>query len=171
MDIEDLINEGNIGLITAAKKFDPSQNVRFTSYAVWWIRQSLRKLVFDTARDVRIPLSRKDEFFSGKWSMASLDVAYRADDGFLEPLVCSVHDIRYDDPDDAFIKEEAKSAVRLAVSRLPEKEKDVINLRYGFDTGVGRSLKEIGEILNYSKEGVRQIEQRALSRLRMELAA
>jgi RNA polymerase primary sigma factor len=167
IEFEDLIAEGNAGLIIASKKFDPSKNTRFITYAVWWIRQSIQKALYETGRDVKIPLSRKDEFVSNKWKMASLNAVYNSgEDG--DALETSIKDERSINPEENIILQEEKEILRKGMSALTEKEQVVITMRYGLNCE-GMSLSKIGKELNYSKERIRQIEKTALIKLRKEL--
>lgn len=169
LDFEDLISEGTDGLIIAASKFNPEKNNRFITYAVWWIRQSIQKALYETGRDVKIPQNRKEEFKSSRWNMASLDAVY-GDDENGDTLGNTITDSRSRTPEEAFLRKEEVLAVTKGIDSLKPKEKLVIKMRYGLDCEE-KSLADIGKVLDFSKEGVRQIEKKALIKLQNELCS
>lgn len=167
IDLEDLICEGNFGLVTASRKFDPSKNTRFITYAVWWIRQYITKAIYFQGRDVKIPVGKKDQLNSGAWNMVRLDKTLDECEGtsvgdFLE-------DTRNLSPEEELIKDQLQSDVFSAMNNLSELEELVISMRYGMYSGESKSLKEVGNLLGYSKERIRQIELKAVSKMRFEM--
>lgn len=169
LDVEDLIMEGNEGLIIAASKFDPSKNNRFITYAVFWIKQYMQKALFESGRKVKIPLNRKDEFNSSKWNMASLDAVY-TDDEDGDSLGDSIFDERILSPEEEVIRLRQIETVKKEFCKLNKKEQDVLRMRFGLDGNEEMSLQKISEVLDYTKEGIRKIEQRGLQNLKNYLS-
>ena len=208
----DLINEGNIGLISAAEKFDVDRGYHFISYAVWWIRQSILKAINEKSRFIRLPVNQTSDLIhitkarkmlSGNTSaeneiqeiaqmlnikehyiedimaisqeVVSLEKLVASDTGTL-PLGNSVIDNRYDAPEQAVMKKSLADDIEELLGTLSYKEAEIIRLHFGLGKQAPMSLQEIGERFNLTKERVRQIEQKALSRLkhisrRIKLAA
>ena len=201
--LEDLINEGNIGLMTAVDKFEPEKGYHFISYAVWWVRQAILKALAEQSRPVRLPLNRSNELIqivraknellkSGENSDPSAeDIAEKT--GLERNLVKSLMDITremisFDSPikgdeegdssyfdfveDKSQIPEEdvvnhmMEKDVRSLLGVLGDKERDIIEKRYGFNGREPMSLKAIGDEYNLTKERIRQIEKSALEKLR-----
>lgn len=204
LPLEDLIDEGNIGLLIAMDKFEPEKGYHFISYAVWWIRQSIMKAICEKSRAVRLPLNRANELFQIQKAQKNLmhasaggDVSIEeiAKEAGLEPalvgelLSISRETVSFDTPvgngsdssssrlgdfieDDGFGPEELamqkclREDIDKVLSTLSEKERDIITLRFGLNDTAPMSLKEIGEMYNLTKERIRQIEKRALERLK-----
>lgn len=156
LKIEDLIMEGNIALMTAAQKFDPSKNVRFCTYAVWWIKNAICKA-----------LSKKIK--TSSWTAARLDVDYKAsEDDDNQPLVNYFPDEKYLGPEQLAVNNNMVKFIDAALAVLKPKEREVIKCRFGFDNGECMTLEEIGKLLGHTKEGIRQIEKSGLNKLRKE---
>ncbi len=204
LPLEDLIDEGNIGLLIALDKFEPDKGYHFISYAVWWIRQSIMKAICEKSRAVRLPLNRANELFQIQkaqknlmHSSGSADVSIEeiAQEAGLEPelvnelLSISRDTVSFDSPvtaggeattsklgdfieDEGFGPEELamqkclKEDINTVLSTLSDKEREIITLRFGLNNNAPMSLKEIGEIFNLTKERIRQIEKRAIERLK-----
>ncbi|HPZ16600.1 MAG TPA: sigma-70 family RNA polymerase sigma factor [Sphaerochaeta sp.] len=198
----DLINEGNIGLMTALDKFDPDRGYRFISYAVWWIRQSIMKAINEKGRAVRLPLNRTNELLQMQKAQRSLMKDLETEEPTAEQIgelagfdadhvenllsisrdlvsldapifndgsASSVADFIEDDaqsPEEALLDSALKDDVRRLLSSLSDREREIIELRFGLEGQVPMSLKEIGELYNLTKERIRQIEKRALDRLK-----
>lgn len=198
----DLINEGNIGLMTALDKFDPDRGYRFISYAVWWIRQSIMKAINEKGRAVRLPLNRTNELLQMQKAQRSLMKDLETEEPTAEQIgalagfdadhvegllaisrdlvsldapifndgsASSVADFIEDDaqsPEEALMDSALKDDIRRLLSSLSEREREIIELRFGLEGQVPMSLKEIGELYNLTKERIRQIEKRALDRLK-----
>jgi RNA polymerase primary sigma factor len=169
VSILDLIHEGNLGLIEAARRFDPSHNVKFISYAVWWVRQAMMHAMSDQARAFSIPakllatLGREavDVSLSDPAGPAGRDGPPLQLGDLLAVNQASVADdlIHQDDLD------ELADALR----GLDGKEREVVRLRFGLEDDEPRTLQEIGDRLHLSRERVRQIESRAKIKLRQSV--
>ena len=203
MPLEDLIDEGNIGLMTAVDKFEPEKGYHFISYAVWWVRQSILKALAEQSRPVRLPLNRSNELIqivraknelihSHETSeptaeqiaektglevslvknllevtreMISFDSPIKGDEEGDSSYFDFVED-KTQSPEDDMVKHMMEKDVRSLLSVLGEKERDIIEKRYGFGGSEPMSLKAIGDEYNLTKERIRQIEKSALQKLR-----
>jgi RNA polymerase primary sigma factor len=153
----DLIHEGNLGLIEAARRFDPAHNVKFITYAVWWVRQSMMHLLADLTRAFSFPPKLFGALHAG--GPGGEDVSLSETLGDRLPL------------DQAPVEEELIHQADLdelaaALRDLEGKEQEVVRLRYGLGDGEPQTLQEIGDRLHLSRERVRQIETRAKEKLR-----
>ena len=198
----DLINEGNIGLMKAARTFDPERGVRFVSYAVWWIRQTILASLLDKADLVRIPqsqvkkmrkaskrmkvledqkggplsdgeamgragLSREslDDLRRFKQGYLSLDTTY-VGDGEKPLLDFLKSDVDAETFEKRLMDRSLTDHLQEALRGLSERDGQVLTWRFGLDGRDSRTLDEIGRALKISKERVRQIEERAVRKLR-----
>jgi RNA polymerase primary sigma factor len=193
LPILDVIEEGNIGLMRAVERFDPSLEFRFSTYAVHWIRQAIRRALADKGRNIRIPTYmaelvsryRRHERESGSEDMADLVRALRlpsANVKLIERVVAtaqqgmtSVDDASFAEacdvlargsPDGPLLDNEDTAVVRGRLERMPEREAEVLRYRFGIDGFPIMTLEEIGEIFDLTRERIRQIESQALERLR-----
>lgn len=200
----DLIHEGNLGLIQAAKKYDPSQeghDVKFITYAVWWVRQAILHALAEHAGSFRLPqkqannlyrLERIRSLLGERFGRAPTErelseevgitvddvrVLTRASRGSLslnEPVASEgdselgdlLEQTGIPDTDELLLRKSFSRAIDDALTELPERERQVLELRFGLSDDQPKTLREIGEIMDLSRERVRQIESRALNKLR-----
>ena len=199
---EDLINEGNLGLMSAVDKFDPDKGYHFISYAVWWIRQSILKAVCEKSRSIRLPLNRANELVqiqkvqreisrvTGEsvdakevaailgmdtekvtelleisQDLVSLDAP--SSDSVESGNLGDIIESQYNTPEEEAINKSLKDSINKELSGLTEKEALIINLRFGLNNNEPLSLRAIGDILGVTKERVRQIEKKAIDKLKI----
>ena len=168
MDIEDLINEGNLGLMHAAEKFNPSTGNKFITYAVWWIRAYIQKAIRETSTGIKFPSHKFDEMKKSKWKLARLDKAVGKDEE-KATLADFIVDERIMNPEESFLIHQTELELKQFIKELKPNEKAVIIKRYGLDGKDPMTLSEIGSILGFSKERIRQLESRALNQLKKNL--
>jgi RNA polymerase primary sigma factor len=201
VSLSDLINEGNLGLIRAAHKFDETKGIKFISYAVWWIRQAILQALAEQSRIVRVPLNRAGTLHRiGKRASALLqelgreathaEIAYGTDltedevaktmaisqvhlslDAPMTPgednrLLDYLPDTTNQTPDEETFGKALTESIQLALSGLKEREAKILRLYFGLDGAEPMTLEQIGAALNITRERVRQIKEKALSRLR-----
>jgi len=201
VSLSDLINEGNLGLIRAAHKFDETKGIKFISYAVWWIRQAILQALAEQSRIVRVPLNRAGTLHRiGKRASALLqelgreathaEIANGTDlteeevaktmaisqihlslDAPMTPgednrLLDYLPDTTNQTPDEETFDKALTESIQLALSGLKEREAKILRLYFGLDGSEPMTLEQIGAVLNITRERVRQIKEKALSRLR-----
>lgn len=197
----DLINEGNIGLIQAARKFDPEKNVKFITYAVWWIRQAILHALSQHGATFRLPQKQANVLYRIERSRQALGRELErapTESELAEELDMNPEEVRLllssnqsilslnepvdedgeaelgdlleqylmPDTDERILRESFEQSLREALDKLSEKERQVVNLRFGLEDDNPLTLREIGEQLGISRERVRQIENQALTKLR-----
>jgi RNA polymerase primary sigma factor len=204
LEFEDLVAEGNLGLITAAQRFDPRHGTRFATYARHWIQQAIRSALTDRSRAIRLPshvvtlLRRWKRAESGLARQASRgpcfdEVADRlglspgrrvlvaralgartVDDGPTVPSGSRLEDLAGPaaGPGDELERAEASAVLRIRMARrLGERERRLLELRFGLDGGEPLTLRQAGERLGLTREWARKLEARAVAKLRAGHAA
>lgn len=165
LPLEDLISEGNIGLLSAIDKFEPEKGYHFISYAVWWIRQSIQKAIMDKSRMVRLPVNRIAEADKYGIDVTSLDVPVGDDQDMTVGDFIESQDAG---PDQQVLESELKNSIERILDGLSEKERQIIIYRYGLRNNKPMSLKEVGDLYGLTKERIRQIEKKVLSNLNQD---
>ena len=182
LDLSDLIAEGNLGLMKAIKNFDWEKDLRFISYGVWWIKQSIIQSLNDNSRTIRLPVNvvqdlqkakkeleqsgkKLEDKFSTLPSIIDLDM-YINEDG--DTLLDMIENKDAELPDAVFdTKDILKQKLVGLLDVLDEREKAIVADYFGI-TGTPRTLEDIGSDFGLTKERVRQIKEKALRRLRNE---
>lgn len=184
LDMSDLIAEGNLGLMKAIKNFDWTRNLRFISYAVWWIKQSILQSLNENSRTIRLPVNvvqdlhrakkdaeKENKTLDQKYAnlpyTTGLDNHINEDGDTLLDLIENENSIQ---PDESFHTEGLlKSKLLEIMDILDERERIIVEDYYGL-TGTPRTLEDIGGDFSLTKERVRQIKEKALRKLRNESA-
>jgi len=191
MDLLDIISEGNIGLIRAAERFDPSSGFKFISYAVHWVKQTIITSLNDNARTIRLPSNiiqeaqkqRKEDVLDEDQFLISGLLQQEGGDGNNLPycvglfneinedgdqLIDIIPNKNSENPEDIINSpEEIKKKVTLLLSNLDEREKIIIEKYYGLN-GIESNLEDLGEEFNCTKERIRQLRDKAIKKLRNE---
>lgn len=197
----DLINEGNMGLIKAAEKFDPDRGFHFISYAVWWIRQAIILAISQKTSLIRLPLNRTADILkiekvhlslehkfgreptpreiaeeldmdhdeinhlrSITQDFISLDATLGDNDDL--SIMNTMEDSKSDPPDQKVLDDSLRKALDEVLSELSASEQKILRMRFGLDGEKPMSLQQIGDQFHLSKERIRQIEKKAIRRLR-----
>ncbi|MGC8868558.1 sigma-70 family RNA polymerase sigma factor [Sulfurihydrogenibium sp.] len=201
--LTDLIAAGNLGLIEAAKRFDPDKDVKFISYAVWWIRQAIMQTIFQQTGAVRIPIKESLFIAKVKETYEKLKETLGrepTEEELAQELKTSVKKIKNalsivrqpisldmplgeggeedftlldvlskkgtEDIEKEILENTLKKELESMLNVLDEREREIIKLRYGLEGNEPKTLEEVGEMLGISRERVRQLEQRALKKLK-----
>ena len=164
LGLAELVAEGVCGLLRAAETFDGRRGTAFSTYAVHWIRQRVSRVIANEDALVRLPVNVADRT---PFVRASLDEpVYIGDDGVPETLADRLVSTRDEAPADVAAAAEALECLRAALQRLPARERSILALRFGLDGCEPLSLREAGKRFGIGGERTRQIEAKALARLR-----
>jgi len=199
LSFEDLISEGNIGLIKAVYKFDETKEIKFISYAVWWIRQSIMKAIAEKSRMVYIPLNKINSISKVNKAIQVLELELKRQPTIEEIskhtklkesevdeciMISSRHismdtpineegDTLYElfenkgsKPDSELMSDSLKTNITAVLSTLPKRESEILSLHFGLDGSTPLSLEEIAEMMDLTKERIRQIKTKTLNKIK-----
>ena len=196
----DLVQEGSLGLIKAAEKYDYRKNFKFSTYATWWIKQTIIRAISNHSRTIRIPvhmlekirrykkacndivcsniLDADDETVSRLSGLDSKKIeevksAIKKEPVSLETLVTDdlciqdyIEDTTYTQPEDTAQMHLQEKDINKLINVLDKREREIIKRRFGIDNEEPKTLEQIGNVMGFSKERIRQIENLALQKLR-----
>ncbi len=196
LSFSDLISEGNIGLMLAADKFDPSKGFRFISYAVWWIKQTILKAISEKSKIIRLPVNRINELSRIETehekrgeSVAEIAKSMNIDTptlnsmlnvsqkplSFDEPIKKNepdslvadlIKDEIHPSPETEVVNQSLKDEIQTMLSTLSNREATILKYRFGLSGEEPHSLLEVGMELNLTKERIRQIEKKSIEKLK-----
>ncbi len=201
LSLPDLINEGNLGLIKAAQRFDETRGFKFISYAVWWIRQAILQALAEQARIVKLPLNKIGSINKVNKAFIELEQKFEREpsiDELSEVLEVAPNDIKealrsssrhismdaplthdedsnlYDvlmisespSPDRGLLNDSLRKEIERALATLTLREANIIKLYFGLNGRHPHTLEEIGEVMELTRERVRQIKEKAIKRLK-----
>lgn len=196
----DLVQEGSLGLIRAAEKYDYSREFKFSTYATWWIKQTIIRAISNSSRAIRIPVHMADKIRKYKKSVTELSIelgreatekeialkmglSVKKIQGIKKAIIKEpisldtpvTEDLSVEDyvPDESYNSPEEQTQIKVLndsmedlLSSLDDREKKIITYRFGINGQQTKTLEQLGQLLGFSKERIRQLEDGAIRKLR-----
>jgi RNA polymerase primary sigma factor len=204
LPMSDLINQGNLGLVEAARRYDPSKGVKFISYAVWWIRQYIMQGIAELSGMIRLPVKQAQTVYKTgivnnrlcqKFQREPSDAEVAEEMGINEQMLTEVinltkqynsleapikegedktfiSNLKSEDEsiEDRIIRSSLRRTINNLLEELEPRETEIISLRYGLNETEEKTLEELGKKFGVSRERIRQIETKALEKLKKRAA-
>ena len=198
----DLVQEGSLGLIRAAEKYDYTREFKFSTYATWWIKQTIIRAISNTAKTIRIPVHMSDKIRKYRKTVIELNTKFNREATekeiatkmglsikkvqgikhamMKEPISLDtpvtddlkiedyISDNTYNSPEEKTLKNAVTNSMEELLATLDEREKKILTFRFGINGEQTKTLEQLGKMLGFSKERIRQLEESAIQKLRRE---